>query len=118
MAKIGAMLMGTGMGMGMGMDDVNAIMQCQQEEDRMKEEHFWQIDTTISGDDVMAEDGLTFLLLHNGHWTQSSICSTMHKCFQKMVVGTLQSNNHLDVSFFVTDQGDRHDQQKGEEMVV
>jgi hypothetical protein len=53
----------------------------------------------LPGDDVMAEDGLTFLLLHIGHRTQSSTLSTTHKCFQKMVVGTFQSNNHLEVSF-------------------
>ncbi len=59
----------------------------------------WQIDTTIPGDDVMAEDGLTFPLLHIGNRTQYSACSMMHKCFQKMVVGTLQSNDCFDVSF-------------------
>ncbi len=56
----------------------------------------WQIDNTNPGDEVMAEHGLTFLLLHIG---QSSTCCTTHKCFQKMVVGTLQSNNCLEVSF-------------------
>ncbi len=66
----------------------------------MMEELCWQIDTIIPGDDVMAEDGLTFLLLQIGHRTQSSAYSTTHKCFQKMVVGTLQSNNHLEVSFW------------------
>jgi hypothetical protein len=65
----------------------------------MMEEPSWQIDTTIPGDDVMAEDGLTFLLLHIRHRTQSSTYSTMHKYFQKMVVGTLQSNDCLEVSF-------------------
>jgi hypothetical protein len=65
----------------------------------MMEEPSWQIDTTIPGDDVMAEYGLTFPLLHIGHRTQSSTYSTMHKRFQKMVVGTLQSNNCLEVSF-------------------
>jgi hypothetical protein len=57
----------------------------------------------------MAEDGLNFSLLHIGHRTQSSIYSMMHKCFQKMVVGTLLINNCLGVSFFVTHQGDGHD---------
>jgi hypothetical protein len=47
----------------------------------MMEEPSWQIYTTIPGDDVMAEDGLTFLLLHIGNRIQSSTCSTMHKCF-------------------------------------
>jgi hypothetical protein len=63
----------------------------------MMEEPSWQIDTTIPGDDVMAEDGLTFLLLHIGHRPQSSAYRTMHKCFQKMVVGTLQSNERLEI---------------------
>jgi hypothetical protein len=49
----------------------------------MMEEPYWQIDTTIPGDDVMAEDGLTFPLLHIGHRTQSSTYSMAHKCFQK-----------------------------------
>ncbi len=99
-ARIRVMLMGMDMGTGMGMDDMDAMMQRQQEEDWMIEESSWQeIDTTIPGDDVMAEDGLTFPLLHIGHRRQSSAYSTVHKCFQKMVVGTLQSNNHLEVSF-------------------
>ncbi len=93
------MLMGMGMGTGMGMDNADPMMQCQQGEDRMMEETSWQIDTTILGDDVMAEDGLTYLLLHIGHRTQSSTYSTMHKCLQKMVMGTLKSNDCLDVSF-------------------
>ncbi len=42
------------------------------------EEPSWQIDTTIPGDDVMAEDGLTFPLMHIGHRTQSSAYSMMH----------------------------------------
>jgi hypothetical protein len=98
-ARIGVMLMGMGMGTDMDMDDADPMMQRQQEEDWMMEEPSWQIDTTIPGDDVMAEDGLTFLLLHIGNRTQSSAYRTMHKCFQKMVVGTLQSNNRLEVSF-------------------
>jgi hypothetical protein len=98
-ARIGVMLMGMGMGTGMGMDNANTMMQHQQEEDWMMEEPSWQIDTTIPRDDVMAEDGLTLLLLHIRCMTQSSAYSTMHKCFQKMVVGTLQSNNRLEVSF-------------------
>ncbi len=65
----------------------------------MMEEPSWQIDTTIPGDDVMAEDGLTFLLLHIGHRTHSSAYSTTHKCFQKIMAGTLQSNDCLEVSF-------------------
>jgi hypothetical protein len=65
----------------------------------MMEEPSWQIDTTIPGDDVIAEDGFTFPLLHIGHRTQSSAYSTMHKCFQKMVVDFLQSNDCLEVSF-------------------
>jgi hypothetical protein len=69
------------------------------------EEPSWQIDTTITGDDVMAEDGLTFPLLQIGHRTQSSVYSMMHKCFQKMVVGTLQSKDHLEVSFMCRIKG-------------
>ncbi len=93
------MLMGMGMGTGMGMDDEDGMMQCQQEEDWMMEEPSWQIDTTIPGDDVMAEDGLTFPQLHIGHRTQSSAYRMTHKCFQKVVMGTLLSNDHLEVSF-------------------
>ncbi len=78
--RIAAMLMGIGIGTGMGMDNVDALMQCQQEEDRMMEAPSWQIDTTIPGGDVMAEDGLTFQLLHIGNRTQSSAYSTTHKC--------------------------------------
>jgi hypothetical protein len=32
------MLMGMGMGTDMGMDNADAVMQCQQEEDRMMQE--------------------------------------------------------------------------------
>ncbi len=98
-ARIGTMLMGIGMGTGMGMDDADTMMRRLQEEDRMMEEPSWQIGTTIPGDDVMAEDGLTFPLLHTGHRTQSSAYSMTHKCFQKMVVGTLESKDCLEVSF-------------------
>jgi hypothetical protein len=91
--RIAVMLMGMGMGTGMGMDDADAMMRRQQEEDRMMEEPSWRIDTTIPGDDVMAEDGLTFLLLHVGHRTQCSTYSMMHKCYQMMVVGTLLGND-------------------------
>jgi hypothetical protein len=98
-ARTGVMLMGMGMGTGMGIDNADAMMRRQQEEDWMMEEASWQIDTTIPGDDVMAEDGLTFPLLHIGHRTQSSAYSMTHKCFQKMAVGTLQSNDRLEVSF-------------------
>jgi hypothetical protein len=65
----------------------------------MMEEPSWQIDTTIPGDDVIAEDDVTFPLLHIRHRTQSSAYSTMHNCFQKMVLGILQSNDCLEVSF-------------------
>jgi membrane protease subunit (stomatin/prohibitin family) len=37
-ARIAAMLMGMGMGTDMGMDNADAVMQCQQEEDRMMQE--------------------------------------------------------------------------------
>jgi hypothetical protein len=37
-ARIAAMLMGMGMGTDMGMDNVDAVMQCQQEEGRMMQE--------------------------------------------------------------------------------
>jgi hypothetical protein len=47
----------------------------------MMEEPSWQIDTTIPGDDVMAEDCLTFPLLHIRNRTQSSANNTMHKYF-------------------------------------
>jgi hypothetical protein len=69
---LGVMLMGMSMGTGMGMNNADAMMRRQQEEDWMMEEPSWQIDTTIAVDDVMAEDGLTFPLLHIGHRTQSS----------------------------------------------
>jgi hypothetical protein len=68
-ARIRAMLMGMGMGTGIGMDDADAMMQRRQEEDWIMEEPSWQIDTTIPGDDVMAEDGLTFPLLQIGQRT-------------------------------------------------
>jgi len=46
-----------------------------------KEEPSWRIASSILGDDVMAEEGLTFPLLHIGNRIQSSSYGTTHECF-------------------------------------
>jgi hypothetical protein len=67
-----------------------------------KEEPSWRIASSILGDDVMAEEGLTFPLLHIGNRIQSSSYGTTHECFLFQLIEDDDGDSNTDnvVKFF------------------
>jgi hypothetical protein len=70
-----------------------------------KDEPSWRIASAILGDDVMAEEGLTFPLLHIGNRIQSSAYGTTHECFLFQSIEDGGGDNNRDNVAKIYDDG-------------